>query len=173
MIKLYHGTNVKFGLLDPSKSRDGLDFGKGVYLTPDKEQAWGMAKRKQMVLGGSRIVMEFDFDDSCLYDNSVTSLCFNSYDEDWTAFVLRNRNLIWNYKHDYLVVVGPVADGIMPTVIEDYLEDYPDMKSALKRENLTLLTQKLMFRRREARQFCFHTIDAVKKYLKLVEIYEQ
>lgn len=39
MIKLYHGTNVKFGLLDPSKSRDGLDFGKGVYLTPDKEQA--------------------------------------------------------------------------------------------------------------------------------------
>lgn len=29
MIKLYHGTNVKFGLLDPSKSRDGLDFGKG------------------------------------------------------------------------------------------------------------------------------------------------
>lgn len=51
MIKLYHGTNVKFGLLDPSKSRDGLDFGKGGYLTPDKEQACGMAKRKQMVLG--------------------------------------------------------------------------------------------------------------------------
>lgn len=51
MIKLYHGTNVKFGLLDPSKSRGGLDFGKGVYLTPDKEQAWGMAKRNQMVLG--------------------------------------------------------------------------------------------------------------------------
>lgn len=46
MIKLYHGTNVKFGLLDPSKSRDGLDFGKGVYLTPDKEQAWGYGKAK-------------------------------------------------------------------------------------------------------------------------------
>lgn len=71
------------------------------------------------------------------------------------------------------MVVGPVADGIMPTVIEDYLDDYPDMKSALKRENLTLLTQKLIFRKREARQICFHTIDAVKKYLKLVEIYEQ
>lgn len=31
MIKLYHGTNVEFDQLDPSLSREGLDFGKGSY----------------------------------------------------------------------------------------------------------------------------------------------
>ena len=51
MIKLYHGTNVEFDQLDPSLSREGLDFGKGSYLTPDIEQAWGMARRKNLVMG--------------------------------------------------------------------------------------------------------------------------
>ena len=46
MMKLYHGTNVEFSQLDPALSRDGLDFRKGAYLTPDMDQAWGMAKRK-------------------------------------------------------------------------------------------------------------------------------
>ena len=63
MIKLYHGTNVEFDQLDPSLSREGLDFGKGSYLTPDIEQAWGMARRKNLVMGGRKLVMEFDFDE--------------------------------------------------------------------------------------------------------------
>lgn len=67
MMKLYHGTNATFDRLDPARSRSGLDFGCGSYLTPDIEQAWGMARRKQMVFGGRRIVMEFDFDDSCFH----------------------------------------------------------------------------------------------------------
>ena len=108
MMKLYLGTNVEFRQLNPEMSRDGLDFGKGAYLTPDMDQAWGMAKRKQMVMGGRRIVMEFDFDDSCLSDNSAGCLCFDSYNEKWTGFVLRKRNKAWHYVHEYPVVYGPV-----------------------------------------------------------------
>ena len=172
MMKLYHGTNVEFSQLDPALSRDGLDFGKGAYLTPDMDQAWGMAKRKQMVMGGRRIVMEFDFDDSCLSDNSAGCLCFDSYNEKWTGFVLRNRNKAWHYVHEYPVVYGPVADGIMPTVIDDYLSKYPDEVTALKPENLSLLTNKLMFKKHNSRQACFCSTEAIVKYLKFIRLYE-
>lgn len=79
MMKLYHGTNVPFAELDPSRSREGLDFGTGAYLTPDIGQAWGMARRKQMVLGGRRLVMEFEFDESCVQEKRFAASLF-SYD---------------------------------------------------------------------------------------------
>ena len=149
MIKLFHGTNVEFAELDPSRSREGLDFGTGAYLTADIEQAWGMARRKQMVLGGRKLVMEFDIDDSCLTENASGCLKFDGYNEEWTAFVLKNRNKVWDFKHDYLVVAGPVADGIMPTVIDDYLDIFPNAEDALKKENLSKLTKQLVFKRQD------------------------
>lgn len=173
MMKLYHGTNVEFNQLDPSMSRDGLDFGRGAYLTPDLDQAWGMAKRKQMIMGGRRLVMEFDFDDSCFTDNPTDCLCFDSYNAEWTGFVLRNRNKAWRYVHEYSVVYGPVADGIMPTVIEEYLSKYPDEVTALKLDNISSLTNKLMFKKFSARQVCFRSTEAIVKYLKFNRSYEQ
>ena len=173
MMKLYHGTNVEFNQLNPAFSRDGLDFGKGVYLTPDIEQAWSMAKRKQMIIGGRRIVMEFDFNDSCLTGNSTDCLYFESYNMEWTGFVLQNRNKPWCYVHKYSVVYGPVADGIMPTVIEDYLSIYPDKETALKPENLSSLTNKLIYKKSNLRQVCFLSTEAIVKYLKFIRFYEQ
>ncbi len=172
MTKLYHGTNVEFKELDPSLSRKGLDFGTDSYLTPDIEQAWGMARRKQMVLDGRKLVMEYEFDESCLTDKTSGCLSFESYNEDWTAFVLKNRNKAWRFSHNFHVISGPVADGVMPTVIEDYLRTYPEMNDALNRKNLSQLTNKLIFNKKESVQVCFHTPAAIHKYLKFIKLYE-
>ena len=43
-MKLYHGSNVAIDVIDLSKSRPGKDFGKGFYLSADKQQANEMAE---------------------------------------------------------------------------------------------------------------------------------
>ena len=38
-LTLYHGSNYNFDIIDPSKSKDKRDFGKGFYMTTLREQA--------------------------------------------------------------------------------------------------------------------------------------
>lgn len=49
---LYHGSNVAIDVIDLSKSRPGKDFGKGFYLSAEKQQAIEMAESKVAFLGG-------------------------------------------------------------------------------------------------------------------------
>lgn len=37
---LFHGSNVPIEIIDLSKSRPGKDFGRGFYLSEDKEEEW-------------------------------------------------------------------------------------------------------------------------------------
>ncbi len=46
MIRLYHGSNIKIEVPDLIHSKPFKDFGKGFYLSPDKQQAWDMAFQK-------------------------------------------------------------------------------------------------------------------------------
>lgn len=43
MIKLYLGSNQKIEVPDLQHSKPFKDFGRGFYLSPDKQQAWDMA----------------------------------------------------------------------------------------------------------------------------------
>lgn len=46
-MRLYHGTNVDFDVIDITKSQKFKDFGQGFYLTDIYTQAEELAKRKQ------------------------------------------------------------------------------------------------------------------------------
>jgi len=46
MIKLYHGSNTKIEVPDLLHSKPFKDFGRGFYLSADKQQAWDMAFQK-------------------------------------------------------------------------------------------------------------------------------
>ena len=44
MIQLYHGSTVNIERIDLQKSRPNKDFGRGFYLSADRQQAWRMGR---------------------------------------------------------------------------------------------------------------------------------
>ena len=50
---LYHGTNQDIETIDLTRGLQHKDFGKGFYLTPDKNTAIRMAQKKTRIFGGT------------------------------------------------------------------------------------------------------------------------
>ena len=122
MIKLYHGSNVRIGRIDISAGHINKDFGKGFYLTDIKEQAEAMAKRKsRMYIDAQPIVTSFVFDDSCIKNSSLKVKVFEEVSEEWAEFVYQNRRASESgYRHDYDIVIGPVADDGVVMQLDRY-----------------------------------------------------
>ena len=109
---LYHGSNIDIDKIDLTKSKPYKDFGKGFYLSADKQQAQRMAEqRTSILLEGKPTLNQYRFDETILNDNSLKVLCFEEYSEDWANFVLKNRDFnIEQPCHNYDIVYGPIAD---------------------------------------------------------------
>ena len=156
MIKLYHGTNVDFMKVDFTKCRPNKDFGRGFYLTDLPSQALLMAQRKCELDGyGTPIVQIYEFNDSCLTDDSLRVLIFDKVSEEWASFILSNRMRNRKDKHDYDIVIGPIADDGVVFQMNRYLQKMIDLKTLVKE-----LTYKKL-----NRQYFFGTEKAVS-YLK-------
>ena len=112
MIKLYHGSNTKIEVPDLVHSKPFKDFGRGFYLSADKQQAWDMAFQKvSQTKEGKAEVTEFLFDEAVMSSGELKVLCYPDYCEEWALFVLANHNR--NHEqpiYDYDIVYGPIAD---------------------------------------------------------------
>lgn len=122
MLKLYHGSNVRIERIDLSVGHINKDFGKGFYLTDIKTQADEMAKRKaRLYLDAQPIVTTFLFDDKCLNDNSLNVKVFNGVSDEWADFIFQNRRASeTGFKHDFDIVIGPVADDGVVMQLDRY-----------------------------------------------------
>jgi len=112
MIKLYHGSNMKVEVPDLVHSKPFKDFGRGFYLSADKQQAWDMAFQKvSQTKEGKAEVTEFLFDEAVMSSGELKVLSYPDYCEEWVLFVLANRNKNNEQPiHDYDIVYGPIAD---------------------------------------------------------------
>lgn len=112
MIKLYHGSNMKVEVPDLVHSKPFKDFGRGFYLSADKQQAWDMAFQKvSQTKEGKAEVTEFLFDEAVMASGELKVLSYPDYCEEWALFVLANRNKNNEQPiHDYDIVYGPIAD---------------------------------------------------------------
>ena len=118
---LYHGSNVAIDEIDLSKSRPGKDFGKGFYLSADKQQAIELAESKVAFLGGEPIVTEFEFDDSIISSGKLKVKSFNTYTEEWAKFVYDNReNFSDSPIHDFDIIYGPIANDKVGAQIRNF-----------------------------------------------------
>ncbi len=112
MIKLYHGSNQKIEVPDLVHSKPFKDFGRGFYLSPNKQQAWDMAFQKvSQTKEGKAEVTEFLFDEIAMTAGELKVLNYPDYSEEWALFVLNNRDKNAQHPtHDYDIVYGPIAD---------------------------------------------------------------
>ncbi len=120
---LYHGTNIDFDEIDLGRSNPFKDFGKGFYLTDIRTQAEELARKRMMRDGGSQIVQVYEFDEALLADPSLKSKKFDGPTAEWAEFIYRNRNRSESvFKHDYDIVIGPIADDGVAYLLSRYQE---------------------------------------------------
>ena len=112
MIRLYHGSNMRIEEPDLAHSKPFKDFGRGFYLSADKQQAWDMALQKvSQTQEGEAEVTEYLFDETVMESGDLKVLTYPAYSEEWARFVLANRNRKGVHPvHDYDIVYGPIAD---------------------------------------------------------------
>ncbi len=110
-MRLYHGTNVDFEVIDLSKCRPNKDFGRGFYLTDIKRQAMDMAVRRcDLEKSGTPVLQEYEFDESLLTSGELKVKRFAEVCGEWAEFVFSNRKSKGKSVHDYDIVTGPIAD---------------------------------------------------------------
>lgn len=153
---LYHGSNIVIEEIDLAKSRPNKDFGKAFYLSADKKQAEEMAKFKVLTSGGEETVTIFEFDELHLQDISIKR--FESYSEEWAGFVYNNRDEKQDFRHDYDLVFGPIANDTVGVQIRDLRERKISMKRFLK---------KLEYYKGITFQYAFFTPLAIAKLKKV------
>lgn len=155
---LFHGTYLDFDRIELSKSNKGKDFGKGFYLSENKEQAEKMAVFKSLQYGSKPIILKYDFDENFL-KRELSFLKFTKYSKEWADFILRNRmNENDANIHQYDVVYGPIANDKIGVQIRNLIEQNIDMDVFLERLKYV---QGITF------QYFFGTERAISKLVRI------
>ena len=121
MIMLYHGSNQEIGEIDLQLGLPDKDFGRGFYLSADRQQAWRMGEFKALTEGGSPVMNTYLFDEGLLMSNELRILIFEGYTREWADFIFLNRNNKTTIPvHDYDIVYGPIANDRVGVQIGKY-----------------------------------------------------
>lgn len=154
-MRLYHGTNVEFDVIDLTKSNKYKDFGQGFYLTDIRLQAEELAAKKSRLFGGYPVIQEYEFDESLLSGTDLKVLKFDKPSADWAEFIFKNRNRDNNFTHDFDIVIGPIANDGVAYLLGRYEEGTLTIEE---------LSDKLDYKRLNS-QYFFGTDESLK-YLK-------
>ena len=153
MMKLYHGSNTSFEKVDLRLGRPNKDFGRGFYLTDIRSQAADMAQRRANVGGGTPVVLTFLFDESVLKSGALKVKIFETVSEEWAQFIIANRKHGRQAKHDYDIVVGPIADDGVVMQIDRYLNHMIDMPTLVRELTYRKLNRQYFFGTEKALQY--------------------
>lgn len=150
-MRLYHASFIPIPKPDLDHSRSNVDFGRGFYTTPIRNQALKWCGRfKHMGMPG--IISRYQFDESAY--EALKVLRFETYSDQWLVFILTCRS--GNDTSDYDIVIGGIADDKVFSTIELYLDRLISKSEAI---------QRLRYEKPNL-QICFRSKIAIAKCLK-------
>jgi len=120
---LYHGTNQDIETINLSKGLRYKDFGKGFYLTPNKNTAIRMAEKKARLFGGKATLISYELDEAALRSDLKVKVFPEVASVEWFLFVDANRDRKNDVPiHNYDIVIGPIADDGVVLQLTNYRE---------------------------------------------------
>jgi type II restriction/modification system DNA methylase subunit YeeA len=147
-MRVFHGSNRHFDIVDLSMSKDKRDFGRGFYTTILIEQAKEWAEALYERFGGDGIfVYEFE-----IVTEDLKIKTYDDLTEEWLEMVRKNRTQ-GGIQHDFDIVIGPVANDVTNRTIALYVSGTIDLEAALKQLRYKKSTS----------QLSIHTSTALKK----------
>ena len=156
---LYHGTNADIEAIDLTKGLRFKDFGKGFYLTPNRETACRMAQKRARLFGGTATLITYELDDSALQSDLKVRVFPEKASVEWFLFVDANRDRKSKQPvHDYDIVVGPIADDGVVLQLTNYREGIYSPEEAARLLQDRYLDQQYYFGTERALNF-LHKIN--------------
>jgi hypothetical protein len=150
---IYHGSNVAVEQPRILKAERMLDFGSGFYTTSNKEQAirWTeiVALRREPK---KQILSAYEFDIEAA-ERELSIIRFDEPSGEWLDFVCTNRS---GREHEapYDIVIGPVADDKVYTVVQYYENGVYDKEYAIKQLKVEELYDQILFHTEKALKYC-------------------
>jgi len=151
---LYHGSHLAVPRPSLAFSRDNVDFGKGFYTTPIKEQAVRWAERFIREKGAGA-VSSYTFDEKQVSRHpDLRVLAFDAHSVKWLDFVASCRR---GEKADprFGLIIGGVANDKVFNTLELYFRGEISGRDAIRR----LRYNKPSF------QYCFKSQSAIDNHL--------
>lgn len=157
---LYHGSDVEVRTPIIIKSEKGKDFGCAFYLTPIKEQAERMAKRRQrMNRSASAIVSVFEFNESG--KANIKYKGFENPDLEWLEMIIKCRTNP-SFAHGYDVVEGKIADDSVGETILFVIDGIIKKEDAIERLKFQKINSQIAF--------CTEKSIELLKFMKSYEV---
>lgn len=155
---LYHGTNQDIETIDLTRGLRHKDFGKGFYLTPDKNTAIRMAQKKARLFGGTAILIAYELDDKALQSDLKVKIFPEKACVEWLLFVDANRDRKAVAPiHDYDIVIGPIADDGVVLQLTNFREGIYTPEQAAEQLQDRYLDQQYYFGTEQALRFLHKT----------------
>lgn len=159
-MKVYHGSTEIIQSPEVSKGRQGLDFGKGFYITDLQQQAESWANRMARIRLEDGIVNVYEFD-VLIAKEKYSYKKFEEYDIEWLNFIVANRRgdkLVENYD----VVEGGVANDRVIDTVEAYMSNMMPLETALKNLSQHRPNNQLCIRNQKVVAECLHFVKSYK-----------
>jgi len=157
-MQVFHGSYTEIESVDLSKCQANKDFGRGFYVTKFRKQAEEWAEIIGKVNKVVGVVTEYTFYERAFMEESLKTLRFCEYNDEWFDFIILNRNLENpEQQHNYDIIEGPVADDKVQRRINRYLE------GEISREEFF---EQLTKHPEPSHQICFCTINSLRMLKK-------